>query len=62
MLIQLIAGLFLDAYFPIREVLGYHPGLAFTIGEQANSQQLLSRDWRAFARECGFGYPLVRRR
>ncbi|QTF91279.1 type II toxin-antitoxin system HipA family toxin [Halomonas sp. BM-2019] len=42
-------------------VLGYHPDLAFTVGEQANSQQLLSRDWQAFARECGFGYPLVKR-
>lgn len=42
-------------------VLGYHPGLAFTIGEQANSQQLLARDWQAFARECKYGYPLVKR-
>lgn len=42
-------------------VLGYHPGLAFTIGEQSNSQQLLSRDWQAFAHECRYGYALVRR-
>jgi serine/threonine-protein kinase HipA len=42
-------------------VLGYHPDLAFTIGEQANSQQLLPRDWQALARECRVGYPLVKR-
>ncbi|WP_280545745.1 MULTISPECIES: HipA domain-containing protein [unclassified Halomonas] len=42
-------------------VLGYHPELAFTVGEQANSQQLLPRDWQAFARECRFSYALVRR-
>ncbi|MCL7939213.1 HipA domain-containing protein [Halomonas sp. ATCH28] len=42
-------------------VLGCHPDLAFTIGEQANSQQLLPRDWQAFARECRFSYALVRR-
>nr|WP_297456437.1 type II toxin-antitoxin system HipA family toxin [uncultured Halomonas sp.] len=42
-------------------VLGYHPGLAFSIGEQFNSQQLLPRDWQAFANECGFSYPFVKR-
>ncbi|HET8790152.1 MAG TPA: type II toxin-antitoxin system HipA family toxin [Modicisalibacter sp.] len=42
-------------------VLGYHPDLAFSIGEQFNSQQLLPRDWQAFAAECGFSYPFVKR-
>lgn len=42
-------------------VLGYHPGLAFSIGGQDNSQQLLPRDWQAFAKECRFSYPFVRR-
>lgn len=42
-------------------VLGYHRDLAFSIGEQVNSQQLLPRDWQAFAKESRFSYPFVRR-
>lgn len=42
-------------------VLGYHRDLAFSIGEQVNSQQLLPRDWQAFAKEGRFSYPFVRR-
>lgn len=42
-------------------VLGYHRDLAFSIGEQVSSQQLLTRDWQAFAKECRFSYPFVRR-
>ncbi|MCE8018942.1 type II toxin-antitoxin system HipA family toxin [Halomonas sp. MCCC 1A11036] len=42
-------------------VLGYHRDLAFSIGDQVNSQQLLPRDWQAFAKECRFSYPFVRR-
>lgn len=43
-------------------VLGYHPELAFSIGDQFNSQQLLPRDWQAFADECDFSYPFVKRK
>ncbi|EPC04167.1 hypothetical protein L861_02320 [Litchfieldella anticariensis FP35 = DSM 16096] len=42
-------------------VLGYHPDLAFSIGESFNSMQLLPRDWQAFAKECRFSYPFVKR-
>lgn len=42
-------------------VLGYHRDLAFSVGDQFNSQQLLSRDWQTFAKECRFSYPFVRR-
>ncbi|MFC3285548.1 type II toxin-antitoxin system HipA family toxin [Litchfieldella rifensis] len=42
-------------------VLGYNPELAFSVGEQFNSRQLLPRDWQAFARECRFSYPFVKR-
>ncbi|WP_147273068.1 type II toxin-antitoxin system HipA family toxin [Billgrantia montanilacus] len=42
-------------------VLGYHRDLAFSVGEQFNSQQLLPRDWQAFAKESRFSYPFVRR-
>lgn len=40
-------------------VLGFQADLAFSIGGQFNSQQLLKRDWEAFARECGFGSTFV---
>ncbi|MBD3896504.1 type II toxin-antitoxin system HipA family toxin [Halomonas sp. ML-15] len=42
-------------------VLGYNPELAFSVGDQFNSQQLLPRDWQAFASECHFSYPFVKR-
>lgn len=42
-------------------VLGYNPELAFSVGERFNSMQLLPRDWQAFARECRFSYPFVKR-
>src|SRR5690554_1130625 len=42
-------------------VLGYHRDLAFSVGDRFNSQQLLPRDWQAFAKECRFSYPFVRR-
>jgi len=42
-------------------VLGYDPDLAFSVGEQFNSMQLLPRDWQAFAEECRFSYPFVKR-
>ena len=41
-------------------MLGYDPDLAFSIGEQFNSMQLLPRDWQAFAEECRFSYPFVK--
>lgn len=42
-------------------VLGHDPDLAFSIGEQFNSMQLLPRDWQAFSGECRFSYPFVKR-
>ncbi|WP_043531872.1 type II toxin-antitoxin system HipA family toxin [Litchfieldella xinjiangensis] len=42
-------------------VLGYHPDLAFSIGQQYNSIQLLPRDWQAFSKACRFSYPYVKR-
>ncbi|MCG7598301.1 type II toxin-antitoxin system HipA family toxin [Halomonas sp. McH1-25] len=42
-------------------VLGYHADLAFSVGDQFNSMQLLPRDWQQFASECGFSYPFVKR-
>ncbi|MGC3874670.1 type II toxin-antitoxin system HipA family toxin [Halomonas sp. GXIMD04776] len=42
-------------------VLGYNADLALSIGHQFNSMQLLPRDWQAFAEECGFSYPFVKR-
>lgn len=42
-------------------VLGYHADLAFSVGEQFNSMQLLPRDWQRLASECRFSYPFVKR-
>lgn len=42
-------------------VLGYHADLAFSIGSQFNSKQLLPRDWQHFSQGCRFSYPYVRR-
>lgn len=40
---------------------GYDPDLAFSIGDQFNSMQLLPRDWQGLAGECRFSYPFVKR-
>lgn len=42
-------------------VLGYNSDLAFSVGDQFNSMQLLPRDWQAFATECRLSYPFVKR-
>ncbi|WP_075878609.1 type II toxin-antitoxin system HipA family toxin [Vreelandella massiliensis] len=42
-------------------VLGYDPRLAFSIGEQYNAMQLLTRDWQAFADACQLSYPFIKR-
>ena len=42
-------------------VLGYDSDMAFSLGGEFNSMQLLPRDWQAFSEECRFSYPFVKR-
>ena len=42
-------------------VLGYDPSLAFSIGNQNNTMQLLSRDWKQLATQSQISYPFIKR-
>jgi len=42
-------------------VLGYDSRLAFSIGNQNNAMQLLSRDWKLLAEQSQLSYPFIKR-